>query len=155
MTIAAGETILASDINAIKADVDALSSASSATVTTAETTTSTTYTDLATSGPAVTLTTGTKAIVIVTVEMAPSTAASGREARVSFAISGATTQAATDGNCLHIRGGGTTDEGRASSVNFVSGLTAGSNTFTTKYRVNAGTGTFQRRTITVIPVGAT
>ena len=46
--------------------------------------------------------------------------------------------------------GSNTDQGSATF--YVTGLTAGSNTFTAKYRVDAGTGTFANRTIVVIPL---
>ena len=41
---------------------------------------------------------------------------------------------------------------QASATYLVSGLTAGSNTFTAKYRVDASTGTFVNRNIIVIPL---
>ena len=112
-------------------------------INTAENTTSTSYTDLTTAGPAVTVTTGTKALVIITSELSHS--ATG-VARASFAVSGATTQAANDDYDLHSQGD-LTD--RFSSASYVT-LTAGSNTFTMKYRVNSGTGYFSDRQIFVI-----
>ncbi len=41
---------------------------------------------------------------------------------------------------------------QGSATFFVTGLTAGSNTFTAKYRVTGGTGTYLNRTIIVIPL---
>ena len=112
-------------------------------INTSENTTSTSYTDLTTAGPAVTVTTGTKALVIITSELSHS--ATG-VARASFAVSGATTQAASDDYDLHSQGDYTD---RFSSASYVT-LTAGSNTFTMKYRVNSGTGYFSDRQIFVM-----
>jgi hypothetical protein len=120
----------------------------SALITTSQTTTSGTYTDLATVGPTVTLTTGTKALVSIAVTTRTSSAA---QSKMSFAISGATTVAATDNYCI----------GQAANFIYfflgasflVTGLTAGSNTFTSKYASGA-TGTFEARHISVIDMGS-
>ena len=122
-----------------------------ATVATAQTTTSPTYTDLATAGPAVTLTTGTKALVIISTELSNSTA-SGINA--SFAISGATTLAANDANRLSLGGSAGSVTIKASIAILIDTLTAGSNTFTMKYRTGGGTATFINRFICVIDLGS-
>jgi hypothetical protein len=117
-----------------------------ATVATSQSTSSTTYTDLATAGPAVTLTTGTKVLVFTNTEV--STAA-GRYVFADFAISGATTRAASDDTCIKMG----TDADAMQSRNGVANLmtvTAGSNTFTMKYRANAGTNSFANRSIVVV-----
>ena len=117
-----------------------------ATVATSQSTSSVTYTDLATAGPAVTLTTGTKVLVFTNTEV--STAA-GRYVFADFAISGATTRAASDDTCIKMG----TDADAMQSRNGVANLmtvTAGSNTFTMKYRVNAGTNSFINRSIIVV-----
>ena len=117
-----------------------------ATVATSQSTSSVTYTDLATAGPAVTLTTGTKVLVFTNTEV--STAA-GRYVFADFAISGATTRAASDDTCIKMG----TDADAMQSRNGVANLmtvTAGSNTFTMKYRVNAGTNSFINRSIVVV-----
>jgi hypothetical protein len=117
-------------------------------VVTLESTTSTSYTDLTTGGPAVTLTTGTKAMVIITSQGSTNTADS--QSYISFAISGATTLAATDDNCLVYTSATTSDPYRASMVQVVT-VTAGSNTFTLKYRSSNGAvlASFTRRQLTV------
>ena len=120
----------------------------SALITTSQTTTSNLYTDLATVGPTVTLTTGTKALVSIAVTTRSSSAA---QSKMSFAISGATTVAATDNYCI----------GQAANLIYfflgasflVTGLSAGSNTFTSKYASGA-TGTFEARHISVIDMGS-
>lgn len=151
MTIAAGSTILAADVQAIKDDVDAIRSATAAAVNTAETTSSTSFTDLATSGPEVTLTTGTKALIIIAAQLSNDTAGSFCAAAVD--ISGATTSAAGDTRRLMYESSSANDVLASSWVYVVSGLTAGSNTFTLKYRVNGGTGTFSNRVLSIIPIG--
>lgn len=124
-----------------------------ATVATQQSTTSTSYTDLSTSGPAVTLTTGTKALVIITSEAGNN--GSGAAAWASFAVSGATTIAASDANAIKVQNTGTTNSmyirGSAATITT---LTAGSNTFTMKYKDDStGTAFFKDRTITVINLG--
>jgi hypothetical protein len=122
---------------------------STATVATSQTTTSTTFTDLATAGPAVTVTTGTSALVIMTAQLLST---SGNDALESFAVSGATTTAAADSSALGVISG-TGFVGVQASWFQVATLTAGSNTFTMKYRVKtSGTTTAAYRTITVIPL---
>lgn len=120
-------------------------------VTTAQTTTSTSFTDLATSGPAVTITTGTKALVVVSGRL--SNGSAGQWAFMGFAVSGATTTAAADASSLAFGQSATTvDSFSQSSQIYLVTLTAGSNTFTAKYRVTGGTGTFTNRNIIVIPI---
>lgn len=114
-------------------------------INTQETTTSTTFADLTTAGPAVTLTTGTQAIIVLTANLR--TTVTDAIALMAFAISGATTVAATEEDCLCNE---SNEIMQASMVTFPRDLTAGSNTFTAKYRVSAGTGTFLRRRLTVI-----
>jgi hypothetical protein len=129
--------------------ISAIPANDTATVATSQTTTSTSYTDLATAGPAVTVTTGTKALVIVSAFMqSPSSAF----AYTSFAVSGATTIAASDNYAFRGRVDGDNNQGiriNASRATVVT-LTAGSNTFTAKYKVDSGTGTFANRDIFVI-----
>jgi len=126
----------------------------SAEVTTGQQTNSTSYTDLTTSGPAVTVTTGTKALVIITGQIQP--LAVDQFALMSYAVSGTTTIAANDKFAIALRGSGTNGQNvvRASSAFLIKNLTAGSNTFTAKYRVVAGTGEFFNRQITVIDLGS-
>ena len=124
----------------------------SATVATTQTTTSATYTDLATSGPAVTITTGTKALVVVTAR-ANISVSGGENCFFSYAVSGATTIAATDAVGAQESFAQNTN-GRYSAVSRLATLTAGSNTFTMKYRRSAGTGEFSDREIIVIDLGS-
>jgi len=125
----------------------------SATVTTNQGTNSTSYTDLTTAGPSVTLTTGTTAIVMFGARYNDD-GNTGNDGYVSFAVSGATTVAASD---TYAGFGDGTASVAASNLplNYqykITTLTAGSNTFTLKYKKANGTGNagFSYRWITVI-----
>ena len=122
-----------------------------AAVATNQTTTSTSYTDLATAGPAVTLTTGTKALVVVSCGLYNSVANS---TYMGFAVSGATTIAAADASAIEIGGSNGTVFVAVSRALMLTTLTAGSNVFTAKYRVSGGTGNFYNRAIVVIDLGS-
>lgn len=118
------------------------------TVATGQTTTSATYTDLVTAGPAVTVTVGVNGIALVTIGCAQANTA-GNYNNMSFAVSGASTVAAADGNAMSNNG---TTFLSASKTVMLTGLTAGSNTFTAKYDTTGGTATFQNRQISVVPL---
>jgi hypothetical protein len=105
----------------------------SAEVLTSQSTTSTSYTDLTTAGPAVTLTTSTSVLVIVSAFINP--ALSDNTGYMSYAISGATTTAASDNWAVAFRKGGNDTVNAQLSYASVATVTAGSNTFTSKYRV--------------------
>ena len=118
------------------------------------TTTSASFTDLdgpANPGPAVTVTTGMGAWVVVHGQMSNSGTGS---ARMAYDVSGATTIAAADNRGVGIAGAAgviITASGVALHIGALA-LTPGSNTFTAKYRVSAGTGTFLSRRISVLPL---
>jgi len=118
-----------------------------ATVATSQTTTSTSFTDLATVGPSVTVTTGTSVLVFVSAFLDNTN----EQIQCDFDISGATTRSATATTALITRNNSGQARLGATRVNLVT-VTAGSNTFTMKYSVNAGTGTFADRVITVVPL---
>jgi hypothetical protein len=124
---------------------------STSSVSTLEGTSSGGYTDLTTVGPAVTVTTGTKALVIISCELRPDTNAA---PTVGCAVSGATTQSADDDRKLR-KNWGNDEYISASYATLFTGLTAGSNTFTLKYK-NEGSGTanFRYRRVTVIDMGS-
>jgi hypothetical protein len=136
------------------ATVSAAPGSDSATVSTSQTVSSATYTDLATSGPAVTITTGTKALVIVSCQHTAAVNI-GDTGYMSYAVSGATTIAAADAVANVFRSHNATNINmRASSASRLSTLTAGSNTFTAKYRNTGNTAGFQNREICVINLGS-
>jgi hypothetical protein len=68
---------------------------------------------------------------------------------MSFEVSGASSIAAADNVSIGIAGTGSI---RESGAFLLTTLTAGSNTFTCKYRVGSGTGTYADRRITVFPL---
>jgi hypothetical protein len=125
-----------------------------ATVATDQTTTSTSYVDLATAGPAVTVTTGTKALVSIKASMANGAASTGQ--LMGVAVSGATTLAASDTYAAGYKYIATVNFQPVFAATFlIEGLTAGSNTFTAKYRSATGdTVYFKERMISVVNLGS-
>lgn len=124
-------------------------------VATQQSTTSTTFVDLATVG-SVTVTTGTKALVSIVCAM-DKTGSATPDSQMSFAISGATTLAAAQNPyCIKVKTNiATGHETQFGGTWVVTGLTAGSNTFTTKFRDAAGGTTyFANRTISVVDLGS-
>jgi len=124
-------------------------------VATQQSTTSTSFVDLATVG-AVTVTTGTKALVSI-VCAADKTGSATPDSQMSFAISGATTLAAAQNPyCIKVKTNiATGHEMQWGGSWVVTGLTAGSNVFTTKFRDAAGGTTyFANRTISVVDLGS-
>jgi len=120
-----------------------------------ETRASSTYGDMATVGPSVTVTTGTKAIVVQGGRIGDNNAASGNPSnKMSWAISGATTRAAADDWAAGIVavGNGNGPLIYTSRWYVATALTAGSNTFTAKYACSSGTMTAQYRSIHVLPL---
>jgi len=126
------------------------SASDSAVVSSTQTSTTTSYADLATPGPSVTLTTGTKALVSISVFLYQSGAG---DVEASFEVSGATTVAATSSRAVAV-GNAPNTRIRAGSTFLITGLTAGSNTFKMKYFVSSGTGTFSNRSISVVDMGS-
>lgn len=105
----------------------------------------------ASTGPVVTMTTGSAVLVEIGASLAQTTGAAW--ALMSFAVSGATTLAAHDDRSVNFKAG------TISSVNvshqmtykcYVTGLTPGSNTFTAQYAFGtSGTASFTRRILIV------
>lgn len=122
-------------------------------VTTAQATSSTTFVDLATVGPTITsLATGTRALVIMTCAANNNTI--GEEARMSVAVSGATTLAADNNYCVLSCDGPSASHYVQTSLAVVLVLTAGNNTFTAKYRSSTAgsSATFANRNLIVMPL---
>jgi hypothetical protein len=124
-------------------------------VATSETTSSTSFTGLTTAG-AVTVTTGTKALVSLSAVF-DNAAGANVVAYMGFAISGATTVASSDeyavGAKLWASPGNFKNKQGAAFL--VTGLTAGSNTFTTQFKKGAGdVPAFAERTIVVVNLGS-
>jgi hypothetical protein len=111
-----------------------------------ETTTSTSYVDLATSGPSVTVTTGTTALVWMACRFDNS--GTGMSA-ASLSINGSTPSDTVMVSCTGVVAG---NQNRRSVCTRVSGLTPGLNGFSLQYRVVSGTGTFTDRELAVMPL---
>jgi hypothetical protein len=128
--------------------------AAQAFVTTVENTTSTSYADLTTTTDTVTVTIGANGLALVSIHCGEITnGTSTTRTRVSFAVSGATTQAATDTYSLQVvTSNASLPQIGASGVFLLTGLTAGSTTFKMKYKVDSGTGSFTNRRIAVVPL---
>jgi hypothetical protein len=142
---AAGAFLVTTGANAIAARTIGF-----ATVGTSQTTASTGYVNLATAGPSVTLTTGTSALCFISVQCQNSVA--NAQSKVSIEVTGATSLTAGDGS-EWIGDGNPADQPvsytRIQPYNGT--LTPGSNTFTLKYKVGSGTGTFAERDLVVLP----
>jgi len=124
--------------------------AQSAHIATTETTTSTSYADLATVGPSVTVNAGTACLVSIYASLQNST--SGAVAKMSYAVSGASTIAASDVTAISLTTAAANQAIRTGMTFLQTPLTSGSKTFTAKYAVSAGTGSFVNRRITVLPL---
>ena len=118
-------------------------------VNTQQSTSSTTYTGL-TTAQTVTITTGTKVLVIVSGYISPS-----GTSYASYAISGATTLAASDTWAI-INEPDTGTYSANLSYSYVSyqTVTAGSNTFTMQFRSGSGSNSFSNRQLIVIDLGS-
>lgn len=149
-----GEVATAAKMNEISSaltDLDRRTSPVGATVVAVEGTTALSYTDLATVGPAVTVTIGSTGKALVGLYSALSNA-SGNFALCSYAVSGATTVAAADAQSLQTN---TTSDIRMGASLLHTGLNAGSTTFTMKYRATTGgTASFNGRRLVVTPLGS-
>ena len=144
-----GELVTASMMNSnVRDNIGYLGGSAAATVAAAETPAGTSFAAMTTAGPVVTTTTGTKALVLMSAEFYALT----DSAYMSFAVSGASTIAASNDNSInftHMAGGYTVKLG--GSI-YLSGLTAGTNVFTAQYAKSAGSPTIGYRHLTVIPL---
>lgn len=116
------------------------------------TTTTTTYVDLPdATGPAIDVDNGTACLISVGGLMYNSNAGLGT--RMTFALSGSNTLSATDDNSFYAESGTAGDTFHGTWTGVRTGMTAGTTTFTVKYRTTAGggTSTFAHRLIAVVP----
>jgi hypothetical protein len=112
----------------------------SATVATQEATAATAYGNLTTVGPSVTIGTGTEVLVGISASLTKLGGGLGNDGFAAVAVSGATTIAAADANsvgCSYPLGTGGFNF-QCARMFKLTGLTAGINTFTLKYRCNGG-----------------
>jgi len=154
--IATGSASTAQAVRLFDGEVMALPVPSAAVVAASQSTTSGTYTNLATTGPAVTvnISSNGKALVTMTVQSSDDY---NDGCNMAFAISGNTTVAASDTQSLDILSYSGV-EVQASATYLVTGLAAGSNTFTALYKLSpqavddgGDTCTFLNRNIIVTP----
>jgi hypothetical protein len=141
----AGRLIVTTGVNAIAERV-----VQSAEIQTSESTTSTSNADLATVGPTVTVTTGPNAVVFWGCQLENATAT--QQSLMDFAVSGASTRAASDTTALRYQSPNASNHIRAAMCDLITGLTGGSNTFKAKYWCSGGTATFSRRRLSVMPL---
>lgn len=120
-------------------------------VATSESTNSTSYVDLPTTSDTVTVTIGSLGMAIVIVSCQQILSSSPVSAFMGYALSGANTRSASDA-LAYLSTGNNGFGYEASFVHLETGLAAGSTTFKAKYRVTAGTQSFQYRRIEVIPL---
>ena len=113
-----------------------------------QTTSSTNYTDLATAGPTITLETGAKALVSLVCKGTHNM--NNGSLFMSLEVSGATDIEASDDYALQ-HDIGLAENNERKGISYVVTLNPGLNTFTCKYRVHVGTGTFWRRQLSIIP----
>ncbi|MFC5744840.1 hypothetical protein [Actinomadura rugatobispora] len=142
---AAGQIFVSTGANALAART-----VGSHSVNVAQSTTSSSYTDLSTVGPQVTVTTGTRAIVFFEAQIQNSLA--NAATRCAVEVSGASSIAASDSEDLYMDGLPASQQFRSAAFTTFTTLTPGSNTFTVKYKINSGTGTFTDRQMLVIPL---
>jgi hypothetical protein len=117
-------------------------------VATSQTSSSGSYTNLATTGPTVTVNVSAAGTAVITVTAFEDAAAGGDSCYMSFAsTSGPTSVAASDSQAVMETGGGQ----QASATYVVTGLSAGSYTFTARYRSSGGTCHFSNRGLIVTP----
>lgn len=118
------------------------------TVATAQTTTSTSYVDLATVGPSIAnVTVGTRGLLFYGCQLSNDT--SGQTS--IMAPTGATLVSASDSQGLSLKAAAANQSMQASYTLFLGGMTPGTYTFTPKYRVTGGTGSFQDRRMQIVP----
>lgn len=118
-------------------------------IATSQTTTSTSYTDLTTVGPTITATTGSIAVVLFSAEV--SNSGTNSATSCSVAVSGTTSIAANDAWRTVLDGVTAANINRVAGFHVFTTLNQGSNTFTVRYKVGSGTGTFAQRELGLLP----
>lgn len=121
------------------------------TVATSQTTSSIAYVNLATVGPTATVTCNTEALVWYSAAISNSLL--NVSCSVSIAVTGASHYPAENGWWRMLSDGKPANQtARTMACARIVSLTPGSNTFTMKYRVGGGTGTFSDRHLVVMPL---
>lgn len=123
-----------------------------ATANSTDTTSSTSFADLDnSSGPSLTVDTGSTALVVVGARIGGNTSGAGNSTKMSWEVSGSTSISAGNEWSAGLSNISTTAVVYVSRAYLATGLTPGENTFTAKYAVSGGTGTFLYRSILVMP----
>lgn len=124
----------------------------SSTITTGEIRSNTSYGAL-TTAQAVTATIGANGLALVSISCGFSASNGAEVTYFSYAVSGANTIAVSDGTGVIARAYGSTGViGSFGKTVLLTGLTAGSTTFTVQVRNTVGTTTYSNRNISVIPL---
>jgi hypothetical protein len=143
---AASQLFVSTGVNALAARVPSTTS-----VATAQSlATNVGYADLTTAGPAITVTCGTIAIVFFAAGM--SVAANDSSALTSVGVTGASSVAASDTWAIQMDGITANNVVRYGMTHVFTGLTAGTNTFTVKYKAGGSASTWRNREIGVLPL---
>jgi hypothetical protein len=155
LAVGANDTVLVADSSTATglkwASVSSSPGSAENFVSTSETTSSGSYTNLTTT-QAITLTTGTKVMVVVSSSLTRSN--QGGTSSMSYEISGATTSAASDNYRVFYKDDASLDTAFQMSYVSFRTVTAGSNTFTAKFKSSGNASTFANRTIAVIDLGS-
>jgi hypothetical protein len=141
---AAGQFFVSTGTNAIAARLLA-----SAVVPTSQTTTSNTFTDLTTTGPSVSASTGARALVMFSSSI--NNSVTNGASSVSVAVTGATAISASTAWRLVSDGLAASNVVRMGTSHLFTTLSTGTNVFTMKYSVGSGTGSFGDRELIVLP----
>lgn len=124
-----------------------------ASVITAETTASTSYVSLATATDSITVTIGANGLALLCLNAESFNSGAGALNLATYSATGANTIAASDANIMSFTSGnGAANEVGSGGTILLTGLTPGATTFSMKYRTTAGTATFERRNISVVPL---
>lgn len=154
-----GEIVTAASLNTYVRlnleDLDRRTAPTQATVLTEESTSTTTFGDLATPGPAVTVTIGSTGKGILSMYCSQHSASAGGIGLMGWAVSGAFVQAASDLAALAFASPSGFQGIRHGLSVVLIGMSAGSCTFTAKYRSASGTTDwFRDRILGVSPLGS-
>jgi hypothetical protein len=117
-------------------------------IATAETTTSTSAADLATAGPTVSVTSGTKVVAMLNAGMSNNTV--GAISSMFVDVTGATTQGVTNNLALRFTASTAAALSQASMA-FGYPVTGGTSQYQAKYSASGGTSTFASRRLTIMP----
>ena len=150
--LVAGENVTFDDTTPgqliVNADAGGGEAPEGAVVNDAETTESETYTDLTTPGPSATVVVGASGSVLVSIGTRMTNDTNNEACWMSFESSEVV---ASDDRAVSGLFQNAAEAIQAGNTFLLTGLTPGEQTFTAKYRVSDGVGTFSSRTLTVIP----